>query len=351
MNKIARAVKEKGADGIIITSEVNRRYAAGFPSSDGLCLITAEKSWFFTDSRYIEAAQAKIKNMEVLPVDRENSYFSRVNKIICELGIKTLMYEDGRMTVSQYERYREKLQCELVPAGELIEKIRAVKTTDEIEIMIQAQRIAEKSFNEILPEISTDITEKQLAAKLIYRFLMNGAENVSFDPIVVSGARSSMPHGVPTDEKIQPGFLTMDFGVIYKGYCSDTTRTVCVGKPTGEMVRVYNTVLEAQLAGVETARAGALGRDIDGAGRRVIKNAGYGEYFGHSFGHCLGLEVHEMPSASPSYDREIPAGAVISAEPGIYLPGKFGVRIEDVLIIREGGCDDITLLPKELLCI
>jgi Xaa-Pro aminopeptidase len=177
-----------------------------------------------------------------------------------------------------------------------------------------------------------------------------GASDMSFDPIVVSGPNGSLPHGVPSEKAIQSGeFVTMDFGCVYQGYCSDMTRTVAVGSVTEEMRTVYQTVLDAQAAGIAAAHAGATGKAVDGAAREVIAAAGYGKYFGHSFGHGVGVEIHESPNASPTNEKSLPAGAVISAEPGIYLPGKLGVRIEDVIVLTEDGCRDITLAPKELL--
>ena len=184
----------------------------------------------------------------------------------------------------------------------------------------------------------------------MYELLRRGGERVSFDPIVAAGANGSKPHAVPGDTVIQPGmFVTMDFGCVWRGYCSDMTRTVAVGKPAPEMERVYQVVLEAQQAGIAAARAGLAGREIDAAGRTVIQAAGYGEVFSHSFGHGVGVEIHEGPNATPSNDKPLPAGAVISAEPGIYLPGKLGVRIEDVLYLTPEGCQNLTLAPKELV--
>lgn len=216
--------------------------------------------------------------------------------------------------------------------------------------MIAAQRIAEKAFTEILNELRPGVTEKEVAARLQYLMLHYGAENMSFDPIAVSGANGSMPHGVPSEKPLAAGeFLTMDFGCIKNGYCSDMTRTVAIGFATEEMQLVYHTVLAAQAAGIAAAKAGATGAEVDGAARRIIANAGYGEFFGHSFGHGVGVEIHEAPNATPGNERPLPAGAVISAEPGIYLPGRLGVRIEDVVILKEGGCTDITKAPKELM--
>ena len=216
--------------------------------------------------------------------------------------------------------------------------------------MVAAQRIAERALEDILGEIRPGVTEKEIAARLQYLMLHYGASDMSFDPIVVSGPNGSLPHGVPSEKAIQSGeFVTMDFGCVYHGYCSDMTRTVAVGHVTEEMRAVYETVLAAQAAGIAAARAGVTGRAVDGAARAVIEQAGYGAYFGHSFGHGVGVEIHEAPNASPMNETPLPAGAVISAEPGIYLPGRLGVRIEDVILLTEEGCEDITLAPKELL--
>ena len=239
-----------------------------------------------------------------------------------------------------------------MPASAFLRELRAQKDPEELERMEQAQRIAEKALGQILAEIRPGVTEKEIAARLQYLMLHFGAEKMSFDPIVASGPNGSMPHAVPTERKIQTGeFVTMDFGCVYKGYCSDMTRTVCVGRPTEEMKRVYETVLRAQLTGIAAARAGATGAQIDGAAREVIRRAGYGEYFGHAFGHGVGAEIHESPNATPGNDKPLPVDSVISAEPGIYLPGRFGVRIEDVLVLEEGGCRDLTEAGKELLCL
>ena len=229
-------------------------------------------------------------------------------------------------------------------------KLRAQKDPEELEALTAAQRIAERALEDILNDIRPGITEKEIAARIQYRMLHYGAEDKSFDPIVVSGPNGSLPHGVPSEKLIQAGeFVTMDFGCVYHGYCSDMTRTVAVGHVTDEMREVYQTVLCAQKAGIATARAGATGREVDAAARAVIDAAGYGEYFGHSFGHGVGVEIHESPNASQLNDKPLPERAVISAEPGIYLPGKMGVRIEDVLFLTQDGCQNLTKAPKELL--
>ena len=350
--KIADVLEAHGLDAVLLTCEANRFYASGFHSSgtDGVAVVTRNRNYYFTDSRYTEAAARHVRDAEIRQTDREHPYSALINEVIEKEHITRMGYEDEYMTAADFHRFSEKLHCELVPATELLWTLRAVKDQAELECMIQAQRIAEKALADILGEIRPGVTEKEIAALLLYKMLHYGAEDKSFDPIVVSGANGSLPHGVPSEKPIQAGeFVTMDFGCKFGGYCSDMTRTVAVGHVTEEMETVYNTVLKAQLAGIAAAKAGVTGAAVDGAARRVIADAGYGPYFGHSFGHSVGVEIHENPNATPSNSKPLPAGVVISAEPGIYLPGKLGVRIEDVIVITEQGCQNITLASKELL--
>ena len=349
--KIAAALAERELDAVLLTSHPNRLYAAGFPSSAGAAVVTkGGGAWFFTDSRYIEAAQKAIPGADVRQADAAHPYSVLINEVLAAQGVSRLGFEDGRMSVAEHAAFSGKLNCQLVPIGSLMEDLRAVKDEEEIGIMIAAQNIASRAFTELLNEIRPGVTERELAARLEYLMVRYGGEKAAFDTIAVSGANSSMPHGVPTDKPLAAGdFVTFDFGCKYRGYCSDTTRTVAVSHADDEMRKIYETVLAAQKAGIAAARPGVTGKAVDAAAREVIAAAGYGEYFGHGFGHGLGIEVHELPNAAPSYDKPLPAGAVISAEPGIYLPGKMGVRIEDVLILTENGNRNITGLPKELL--
>ena len=348
--KIAGMLESRKLDAVMLTAGPNRLYAAGFRSSAGMALVTRKGAWFFTDSRYIEAAQRSIADARVELVDGKRGYMTWLKEVVADEGIARLGFEEQEMSVAEYERFRAALTCELVGASEMLAELRMVKDPEEIEKMLASQHIAEQAFTELLKEIRPGVTERQLAARLDYLMCTYGAEKPSFDTIVASGANGSKPHAVPSDKEVEAGdFITFDFGAMKDGYCSDTTRTVAVGHVTDEMRKVYDTVLQAQLAGIAAAKAGATGRAVDGAARAVIDAAGYGEYFGHGFGHGLGIEVHEAPTAAPSYDKPLPAGAVISAEPGIYLPGKLGVRIEDVLILTEDGNRNITNLPKELL--
>ena len=340
-------------NGLLLTSRYSRHYGAEYDIAEGVAIVSKKGCRYFTDSRYIEAAQKGIKGFEVLMVDREHPYTKLLNEAIADFGITALGYEEYYLTVAEMDTYESKLNVnKFVPLHARISGFRAVKEDWELENMRKAQAITDKAFAEMCTRIKVGMTEKELQAELIYCLYKNGGEGLSFDPIVVSGPNTSLPHGVATDRVIQAGdFITMDFGVLYNGYCSDMTRTVAVGFATEEMEKVYNTVLQAQKAGLAATRAGVAGKDIDAAARKVITDAGYGEYFGHGYGHSLGLEVHESPSPNPSNDNPMPVGAVTSAEPGIYLPGKFGVRIEDVVIFTAEGCENITKSPKNLIIV
>ena len=309
-----------------------------------------EGAYYFTDSRYIEAAEKNLKGFTVRMTHPGSSEIERINEVIGEHTIKKLGFEENDMTYGDYLRYNEALHAVLVPMQAKIDAFRATKEPWEIELMRKAQAITDQTFSELCKIIQAGMTEKELEAELLYRLYKHGAEGPSFDPIVVSGPNTSLPHGVPGERKLEFGdFITMDFGCIYGGYCSDMTRTVALGFVSEEMDKVYKTVLKAQLAGIAATKAGVAGRDIDGTARKVIADAGYGDYFGHGYGHSLGILIHEAPNANTRNDQPMPAGAVVSAEPGIYLPGKFGVRIEDVTVITETGCEVLTKSPKNLI--
>ncbi len=349
--KIREKLAQKDLDGVLITDEKNQRYATGFAFTDGAVLITRERAFLFTDSRYIEAAEKTVSaDVELRLFGAGKRLSELIKDELKSCVVRTLGAEELSLPHGQYLNYEKLLGLELMPCQSIFNELRASKDEQEQAHMRAAQAIAEKALDDVLRIIRPGVTERDIAAEITYRLLKHGGEGNSFDPIAVSGANSSMPHGVPSDKPVETGdFVTMDFGCLKNGYCSDMTRTVAVGYASDEMKNVYDVVLRAQLEGIKTARAGVSGAEIDGAARKVISDAGFGEYFGHSFGHSLGLEIHESPSASPSSEVPMPAGAVISAEPGIYLPGKFGVRIEDVLILREDGCENITHASKELI--
>ena len=339
------------ADGLLLTSCYSRHYGAEFDISEGVAIVTKAGCRYFTDSRYIESAENNLKGFEVICVDKIG-YIKLINDAIADFGVTVLGFEEDYLTVAEFRHYEENLNAKLIPMHKEISGFRSTKEDWELDLMRKAQAITDKAFAEVLPRLKVGMTELELQAELIYCLYKNGATGLAFDPIVVSGPNTSMPHGVAGERVITEGdFVTMDFGASYMGYCADMTRTVAVGFATEEMKKVYHTVLEAQLAGLAISKAGVPGKDIDGAARKVITDAGYGEYFGHGYGHSLGLQVHESPSPNGRNEKPMPVGAVASAEPGIYLPGKFGVRIEDVVIFREDGCENITASPKNLIIV
>jgi Xaa-Pro aminopeptidase len=348
--RIQQKLTEKGLDAVLIYNEQNQRYATGFPFTDGVVYISSKQAVLLTDSRYVEAAQAATKGtVEVQMFDLEHPQNQLLRNLLQEDGVTKIGAEEQTLSYAAYERLQKELGVSFTPAQSLFSVLRASKTEEEIQYMIEAQRIAEKALDVVLGLIRPGMKERDIAAELNYQMMKNGAEGISFDTIAITGKKTSMPHGVPGDETVQAGdFVTMDFGCLKYGYCSDMTRTVAVGYATEEMKEVYEIVLEAQRQGIAQARAGMTGAEIDRSARKVIEDAGYGKYFGHSFGHSLGLNIHEAPVASPSNRFPMPAGAVISAEPGIYIPGRFGVRIEDVMILRQDGSEDITKAPKQL---
>ena len=349
LTQIAARLPEYGLDAMLITSEPGERYALGF-HGEGLLLVTRDGAHYTTDGRYIEAAREQITGAQVSLVTAGSGHLAQARAYIEEKGLHNVGFESGYMTVDAHRRYSQELPCILTPAQTLLSALRASKDEEEQTAMRRAQEVTDAAFKAVLDFIRPGLTEREIAARLVYELLSRGGEKVSFDPIVAAGANGSRPHAVPGDQVVDTGmFITMDFGCVVDGYCSDMTRTVALGQPTQEMEEAYAAVLAAQRAGINAARAGVSGREVDEAARRVLREAGYGDYFTHSFGHSLGLEIHESPNASPSEGEPLPLGAVLSAEPGVYLPGRFGVRIEDVLILREGGCEDITRSPKDLI--
>ena len=351
IKRIAAQLAELELDALLLTSEPGEFYAVGV-KGEGLVLVTGTESLYFTDSRYIELAQRRVKNARVIRIGGGRTHLTLAGEYLAEAGLRRVGIEESYLTVETYREMERIFPAgtELVPAGSLMERLRGSKDGEELERLRAAQAITDQVFREILNDLRPGVTEREIAARITYLHLRYGAERNSFDPIVASGPNGSMPHAIPTDKPIAEGeFVTMDFGCVREGYCSDMTRTVAVGEPDEEMRRVYDAVLRAQLAGIETARGGVPGCDIHNAALQVLREAGYGDYFGHGFGHGLGLEIHERPNANLTNREPLPVGAVISAEPGVYLPGRMGVRIEDVLYLLEDGNLNLTQSPKQLL--
>lgn len=343
--------KDSEADAAVITSEVNQSWLCGFDFSDGFLLVTKEKAYLITDFRYTEAAEAEAdKAFEVIA---PNGVFAEINNILSRHGAKTVLYEEATLSVAQLKRFESLVDNGVFAPGasKLIDGLREFKDEYEIECMAKAQNIADAAFEHILKVMAPEMTEIEVALELEFFMRRNGAKSVSFDTIAVSGSASSLPHGVPRNIKLQKGFLTMDYGALYKGYCSDMTRTVVIGKADEEMKRLYDTVLKAQLAGVEAAGPGMGCRALDKVARDIIYGAGYEGCFGHSLGHGVGKYIHESPRLAPGApeDAVLKPGQVITVEPGIYIAGKYGCRIEDMLAITEDGIINFAHSTKEMI--
>lgn len=344
-------VLPEGIDAAIITDDINRRYFTGMKSSAGTVLVFRDKAYLIIDFRYIEKATKTVKDAEVVLQGR---LYDQINELLEKHGAKTLAIESATMTVASLNLLKARITAaEVVASDELsnaITQLRIVKTQDEIDKIIKAQRIAEAAFEDVLNFIRPGVTEREIGLRLDYYMLSHGAEALSFDTIALTGANTSLPHGVPGETVVENGmFVLMDYGATYDGYHSDMTRTVCVGKPTEKMELVYNTVLKAQLDAIDAIKAGVIGKDIDKIARDIITNAGYGDKFGHSLGHGVGVEIHEAPNAAPSSEHIFKENMIVTVEPGIYLPDEFGVRIEDFVVIKENGCENMTLAKKSLI--
>ncbi|MBD5159549.1 MAG: aminopeptidase P family protein [Ruminococcus sp.] len=338
-------------DCALITSDVNRRYFTGMKSSAGIAVAFPDKMYLLIDFRYIEKARNTVKNAEVIELTAFKTQFPELLK---KHGAKTVSIESETMTVSTLNSYRHCFKEITIDDSDIlsnaINNMRMIKDESEIENIRKAQEIAEKSLSELLHFIRVGRTEREIANELNRLMFANGAEDLSFETIVLSGKNTSMPHGVPSDKPVQNGeFILMDFGAVWNGYHSDMTRTICLGQPDDEMKKVYNIVLSAQLAGLENARAGISGSELDKISRDIIEKAGYGENFGHSLGHGVGLEIHEKPNASPNYKSVLGKNSVVTIEPGIYIAGKFGVRIEDFVVLTENGCNNLTNFDKNII--
>ena len=344
-------LKKLSADAFLVTDPVNMRYISGFSGGEGALYISAERRVIITDSRYTEAA-AKESRFEVV----EESAARRRIKILKDLSeadsAETVGFEDLSVTYSEFMRYKDGLENvkKWIPAGSVLNDLRIIKTADEIALMDKASAIADLAFERTCALIRPGMSELEGAAELEYQMKLCGAEDVSFSTIFAAGRNSSMPHAVPTGYKIQSGdFITIDFGCKYKGYCSDTTRTVAVGKVSDKQKYIYDTVLKAHMEALAVIKPKITGGEVDMAARSVINDAGYGKFLGHATGHAVGLYIHEEPRFAPGVKTVYEPYMTGTVEPGIYLPGEFGVRIEDMVVVTESGCRSFTKLPKNLI--
>ncbi len=333
---------------VLLTSPYNMRYFSDFSGGEGAVLFAFDKKFLFTDSRYIE--QAGRETADFL-LTETNDYLGSACKILNENGCRKVFVEDNEISARDYDRISKALEnCEIIFGSEKINTLRMVKTDKELEKIKKAEEIGSKAFEYILDFIKPDVREKDIALEIEYFMKKNGADGIAFDTIAISGKRTSLPHGTPSDKKIQKGdFVTMDFGCTVDGYCSDMTRTVVVGKPDAEQKKIYNVVRTAQQIGLDTIRQGIRGCDADKEAREYIEKCGFGQYFRHSLGHGVGLLVHELPNLSPKSEIVLRENMVVSCEPGIYIPDFGGVRIEDLAVVKEDGCENLTRVTKELI--
>lgn len=337
----------------LISSDVNRFYLCEFPSSAGNIIITKDSATLLIDFRYFEKAKKTVKNMDVLLL---TSLYKDIKSVLDNKKIKNIYIETEHITLETLNRLEKGLEefCILKDStlSQKLNELRQIKTPKEIEFIKKAQAITDKAFSHILNFIKVGKTEKEIALELEFFMRKNGSQGVAFDTIAVSGKNSSLPHGVPTDKPLEKGdFLTMDFGAVYEGYCSDMTRTVALGYVTEEQHEIYDIVLQAQLEALKNIKPNIRCKEIDKIARDIIANTGYGEFFGHGLGHSVGIEIHENPSFNTRDERPLKKGMVITVEPGIYLPDKFGVRIEDMVVITDEGFENITESEKNLIII
>lgn len=349
--RLARLREAMRCDALLFASGTNSRYLTDFDFHDGYVLVTASDAYILTDFRYIEAAKkAAGSDFRVMMLD--GGLAAQISPILADAHVTALGYEDRALTCARLEQLKRDFPLlRFEPVGSLVDDLREVKDEIELSRVEAAQRIAEQAFDQLLGIITPEMTEREVALELEYRMRKLGSEGVAFDTIAVSGMQSALPHGVPRDVKLERGFLTLDYGAVVGGYRSDMTRTIAIGSVTDEMKKVYDTVLQAQLAALDAIGPGKTGAEIDKIARDIIDGAGYRGRFGHGLGHGVGLQIHEGPRVSSGGTKPLVPGNVVTIEPGIYIEGKYGVRIEDMVVIREDGTVNLTRAPKELIII
>lgn len=351
IDRLRERLKEQDLEALLVTHPMNRRYLTGFTGTAGMVLVTEKEAKLLVDFRYVEQAQKQAPHLDVVRVGGEP--FRTVAGLCREWNVSRLAFEQDHLVYARAEKLKSILDgVEVVPVSNMVEKLRETKDADELETLRRAARIVDEVFAEILKEIRPGLRERDIAFRLEFLMREKGADSSSFDIIVASGPRSALPHGVASDRVLEKGDLvTLDFGALYEGYCSDITRTIVLGKPNERQREIYDIVLHAQQAALEAVRPGVTGRDVDKVARDIITDRGYGEQFGHSTGHGIGLEIHEAPTLSVNGETVLQSGMVVTVEPGIYLPGFGGVRIEDDVVVTEQGKEVLTHSPKNLIVI
>lgn len=347
--KLRSIMKEKDIEGLLISSVENRTYFSNFIGDEeaGYLFVTQDKEFILTDSRYTQQAKQQ-SDFEV--IEYKASSVKTIRDLTDRFKIRKLGFEDQHIVYSKYNRISENVGAHMVAVGDLVSDIRTVKDSDEIEKIRAACELGDRAFAYILSFVKPGITEKELSSELEYYMKKNGAQGLSFDSVVATGRRTSLPHAIPTDTKVESGdFVLFDFGCKLNNYCSDMTRTVVVGRANEEQKKIYNTVLKAQKRALDFISKGKKGSEVDKIARDYIAEKGYGENFGHSLGHGVGLFIHEEPRLSSNYNNELQCGMVVTVEPGIYIESFGGVRIEDMVVITENGTENFMKAPKELM--
>ncbi|PAB60953.1 M24 family metallopeptidase [Anaeromicrobium sediminis] len=350
INNLKNLFNESNLEAALIYKPENRRYFSGFTGTSGYVLITKDKNYFLTDFRYVEQAKNQCRAYDILKFDN-NSKGNSLYDIIEKLNVRKIGFESEFITLKEYETLKNKISnTDFIPIDDEIKDLRKIKDSIEVEYIRKAASIADEAFAHICSFIKPGITERDIAIELEFFMKKRGATELSFDSIVASGKRSALPHGVYTDKIIENGdFITLDFGCVYEGYCSDMTRTIVVGKANEKQKEIYNIVLEAQKRALENIRPNVECSKIDKIARDYISEKGYGEYFGHGLGHGVGMEVHESPRLSPVSSDILKPNMVVTDEPGIYVPQFGGVRIEDLVVVTNEGHEVLSKSPKELI--
>ena len=351
LERLKEKLAEYGSVALLITSEANQAWVSDFEFTDGYVLVTSKRAYVITDFRYLEAAKATLSSD--FEASAPSSMYSEISSILKNEGIDTVMFEEETLSVAALDSLEEKLGIKKFLSGgsRLLDGLREYKDEHELELMAKAQDIADAAFAHILRTITPEMTEIEVALELEFFMRKNGASATSFSTIAVSGSASSFPHGVPRNVKLQKGFFTMDFGALYKGYCSDMTRTMFFGEPDEKFLKAYLAVLTAHLKCAEGITSGMTGSAADKIAREHLQSLGYGKYFTHSLGHGIGVNIHEFPGLSPKGQAELKENMVFSNEPGVYFDGKFGIRIEDTACIKDGKYSSFMKDDKSLVVI
>lgn len=353
LQKLRSLLKDKNTDACIVTGRPNTIYLSGFTGTTSFLLVGMDKAWLIVDFRYtIQAKEQAFEGVEV--IELEESFYTTINELIKQNSYEIIGFEGNILTFSEYEKFKEKLTNakKLVSLESSIDQLRIIKDADEIEQIQQAVLLGDKVFDHIVKFIKPGMKETEISAEIEYTMKKLGAKGSSFETIVAAGHRSAMCHGTATDNVLKNGdAVVLDFGVNYRNYCSDMTRTIFIGEPNDQLKKIYNIVLKAQKAALEDIVSGMSGFDADKIARDIITDAGYGETFGHSLGHGVGVEIHEEPRLSSKSLEVLKDGMVFSVEPGIYVEGLGGVRIEDMVVLVDGKLRNFTTSTKDLIII